>query len=198
MRPTIRRYKSHITRDGRQHTNEQGTWVRTIEFLKDWTPENPLFVPLYEDGGPSTEPSVVAVGSKEDDLYFGGSWRQNVDVRRSGLRSSIPIPFRALAKEAYKMLLEIDVDSHSVKVRTTLGSLSLLLNVRFSGLFPILRMITILSLNLTLLCYPGTTKTSTRTSRYGQKAVRAVPSMATTLHHVQDSIQHACWSMICR
>lgn len=89
-----------------------------MEFLKDWKLENPLFVPLYEDNGPLTEPSVVAVGSKE------GIWTISTSEDPGGKMWTSSGPdivaarrLRALAEEAFKILQETDIDSYSVKVR---------------------------------------------------------------------------------
>ncbi|KAF8443704.1 Nrap protein [Boletus edulis BED1] len=96
-------------------SKERG-FALVIEFLKEWKPENPIFVPLYEDNGPSIEPSVVAVSSKE------GVWTISTseDPRGKMWTSSGPDIVAAqrlcaLAKEAHKVLQENDVDPLSVK-----------------------------------------------------------------------------------
>ncbi|KAF8559467.1 Nrap protein [Imleria badia] len=96
-------------------SKERG-FALVIEFLKDWEPENPLFVPLYDDGNPQTEPSVVAVSSRE------GVWTISTAAdpggkmwTSSGPDSVAAHRLRALAKEAYKILQDTDVDSRSVK-----------------------------------------------------------------------------------
>lgn len=98
-------------------SKERG-FALALEFLKDWEPGHPLFVPLYEDNGPETEPSVIAVSSKE------GVWTISTVAdpggkmwTSSGPDSVAAHRLRALAKEAYKILQETDVDSRSVKVR---------------------------------------------------------------------------------
>ena len=98
-------------------SKERG-FALALEFLKDWEPGHPLFVPLYEDNGPETEPSVIAVSSKE------GVWTISTAAdpggkmwTSSGPDSVAAHRLRALAKEAYKILQETDVDSRSVKVR---------------------------------------------------------------------------------
>ena len=98
-------------------SKERG-FALALEFLKDWEPGHPLFVPLYEDNGPETEPSVIAVSSKE------GVWTISTVAdpggkmwTSSGPDSVAAHRLRALAKEAYKILQETDVDSRNVKVR---------------------------------------------------------------------------------
>lgn len=102
-------------------SKERG-FALVIEFLKDWKPENPLFVPLYdEDNGPSTEPSVVAVSSKEGVWTISTSEDPGGKMwTSSGPDSVAAHRLSALAKEAYKILQQNDVDSRSVKVRVAL------------------------------------------------------------------------------
>ena len=101
---------------GIPRSKERG-FALVIEFLKDWKPENPLFVPLYEDNSSPMEPSVVAVSSKE------GVWTISTSEDPGGKMWTSNGPdvvaahrLCALAKEAYKILQETDVDPHRVKV----------------------------------------------------------------------------------
>ncbi|KAH0828604.1 Nrap protein [Lanmaoa asiatica] len=94
-------------------SKERG-FALVIEFLKDWKPENPLFIPLYEDNSSLTEPSVVAVSSKE------GVWTISTSEDPGGKMWTSSGPdvvaahrLCALAKEAHKILQETDVDLHS-------------------------------------------------------------------------------------
>jgi len=96
-------------------SKERG-FALAIEFLKDWKPENPLFVPLYEDNSLLTEPSIVAVSSKE------GVWTISTSEDPGGKMWTSSGPdivaahrLCALAKEAYKILQDTDVDARSVK-----------------------------------------------------------------------------------
>lgn len=178
-------------------SKERG-FALVIEFLKDWKPENPLFVPLYEDNSLLTEPSVVAVSAKE------GVWTISTSEDPGGKMWTSSGPdivaahrLCALAKEAYKILQDADVDPHSVKVGVTFSWLSGLLTACCSAFSLMQQMTTILLLNSTLSCYPGTTKTSTQMSWYGQKVVWVMPPMATPCH-AQGLIQLACCSTICR
>ena len=177
-------------------SKERG-FALVIEFLQDWKPENPLFVPLYEDSSP-TEPSVVAVGSKE------GVWTISTSEDPGGKMWTSSGPdvvaarrLCALAKEADKIFQDPDVDPQSVQVGVIFYWFSWLLTTFCSG-FSLIRPMTTISLsNLTRQCYPGITKTSTGTSRYGRGVVRVMlpPTMAC---HVQGLIQPACCSRIYR
>ncbi|KAG9311330.1 Nrap protein [Chiua virens] len=96
-------------------SKERG-FALVIEFLKDWKPEIPLFVPLYEDSSPLTAPSVVAVSSKE------GVWTISTSQDLGGKMWTSSGPdtvaahrLCALAKEAYKILQEADIDAYSVQ-----------------------------------------------------------------------------------
>ena len=116
-------------------SKERG-FTLVIEFLKDWKPENPLFVPLYEEDGPSMEPSVVAVGSKE------GVWTISTSEDPSGKMWTSSGPdivaahrLCALAKEAYKILQEADIGSHGVKVSVAFQWFALVLTIPLQRLF---------------------------------------------------------------
>ncbi|KAG8221585.1 Nrap protein [Butyriboletus roseoflavus] len=100
---------------GIPRSKERG-FTLVIEFLKDWKPENLLFVPLYEDNSPPTEPSILAVSSKE------GVWTISSSEDPGGKMWTSSGPdvvaahrLCALAKEAYKILQETDVDPYNVK-----------------------------------------------------------------------------------
>lgn len=178
-------------------SKERG-FALVIEFLKQWKHENPLFVPLYEDDNPPAEPSVVAVSSRE------GVWTISTSEDPGGKMWTSSGPdivaahrLCALAKEAYKILQETDVDARSVKVGVALKWFSLVLTMSYSGFFLMQQTIMILLSNLTLPYSPGTTKTSMRMSWYGRRAAWVISPMATQCR-AQGSIQPACLSTICR
>lgn len=177
-------------------SKERG-FALVMEFLKNWKPENPLFVPLYEDNSPLTEPSVVAVSSKE------GVWTISTSEDPGGKMWTSSGPdivaahrLCALAKEAYKILQDTDVDPRSVKVRVAFKRFGSILTVFCSGFSLMQQTTTILLSSLTLLYCPGTTKTSTPMSWCGRKVVWVMSMVTRCL--AQGSIQLACCSTICR
>jgi U3 small nucleolar RNA-associated protein 22 len=177
-------------------SKERG-FALVMEFLKDWKPENPLFVPLYEDNSPLTEPSVVAVSSKE------GVWTISTSEDPGGKMWTSSGPdvvaahrLCALAKEAYKILQDTDVDPRSVKVRVGFKRFSLVLTVSCSGFSLMQQTTTILLSSSTLPYCPGTTKTSTLMSWCGRKVVWVMSTV--TRCRAQGLIQLACCPTICR
>ncbi|KIJ06206.1 hypothetical protein PAXINDRAFT_20590, partial [Paxillus involutus ATCC 200175] len=96
-------------------SKERG-FALVLEFLKEWKPEDPLFVPMYEDSGSLTKPSVVAVSSKS------GVWTISTSQDKSGRMWTSSGPdavaahrLRALAEEACKILQAADADPYDVK-----------------------------------------------------------------------------------
>ncbi|KAF9244276.1 Nrap protein [Melanogaster broomeanus] len=96
-------------------SKERG-FALVLEFLKEWKPEDFLFVPIYEDSGPLTRPSVIAVSSKQ------GIWTISTLEDESGRMWTSSGPdavaahrLRALAKEACKILQAADTDPFDVK-----------------------------------------------------------------------------------
>ncbi|KIK81853.1 hypothetical protein PAXRUDRAFT_832582 [Paxillus rubicundulus Ve08.2h10] len=96
-------------------SKERG-FALVLEFLKEWKPEDPLFVPMYEDNGSFTKPSVVAVSSKS------GVWTVSTSQDKSGRMWTSCGPdavaahrLRALAEEACKILQAADADPYGVK-----------------------------------------------------------------------------------
>ncbi|KIJ60730.1 hypothetical protein HYDPIDRAFT_31953 [Hydnomerulius pinastri MD-312] len=96
-------------------SKERG-FALVVEDLAGWSPEDPLFVPIYEDSGPLEKPSVVAVSSKQ------GVWTISTSEDKAGRMWTSSGPdavavhrLRALAKEACKILQEADTDPYDVK-----------------------------------------------------------------------------------
>ncbi|KAF9219296.1 Nrap protein [Gyrodon lividus] len=96
-------------------SKERG-FALVLEFLKEWKPEDPLFVPMYEDSEPLTETPVVAVSSKQ------GVWTISTSEDKSGRMWTSSGPdavaahrLRALAEEACKILRAADADPYDVK-----------------------------------------------------------------------------------
>lgn len=96
-------------------SKERG-FALVLEFLRDWKPEEPIFVPIYEKSTPSSEPTVVAVSSKQ------GVWTISTSEDKSGRMWTSGGPdiiaarrIRAIAKEACKILNGTDIDSLSVE-----------------------------------------------------------------------------------
>lgn len=124
-------------------SKERG-FALVIESLKEWKPEDPLFVPLYEDGSPLTEPSVVAVSSKE------GVWTISTSEDPGGKMWTSSGPdvvaahrLRALAKEACKIMQGAHIDPISIKVRVPFRRSGWLLITSRSGFSLMQRMTTI-------------------------------------------------------
>lgn len=96
-------------------SKERG-FAQVLEFLRDWKPEEPIFVPIYEDSAPSSEPTVVAVSSKQ------GVWTISTSEDNSGRMWTSSGPdaiaarrLRAIAREACKILHGTDIDSLDVE-----------------------------------------------------------------------------------
>ena len=125
-------------------SKERG-FALVIEFLRDWKPEHPLFVPLYEDSSPPTEPSVMAVSSKEGVWTISTSEDPGGKIwTSSGPDGVAAHRLCALAKEAYNILQDADVDLHSVQVRVAARWFDRLLTSSCSGFSRIQRTTTIL------------------------------------------------------
>ncbi|KAH7890378.1 Nrap protein [Phlebopus sp. FC_14] len=96
-------------------SKERG-FALVVQFLRDWKPEDPLFVPLYEDAGPAPKPSVMAVGSKQGVWTIATSEDAGGKIWTSNKPDAIAAHrLRALAKEACKIMQEADADPYDVK-----------------------------------------------------------------------------------
>ncbi|KAI6044517.1 Nrap protein [Pisolithus marmoratus] len=103
------------------NSKERG-FALVLQFLRDWKPEEPIFVPMYEDSTPSSKPAVVAVSSKH------GVWTISTSKDESGRMWTSNGPdviaarrIRAIAKEACKILHSPDTDSLDAEVRFPLS-----------------------------------------------------------------------------
>ncbi|KAI6169695.1 Nrap protein [Pisolithus thermaeus] len=100
---------------GIPRSKERG-FALVLEFLRDWKPEEPIFVPIYENGTPSSEPTVVAVSSKQGVWTISTSEDKNGRMWTSGGPDAIAARrIRAIAKEACKILHGTDIDSLNVE-----------------------------------------------------------------------------------
>ncbi|KAL4063702.1 Nrap protein [Scleroderma citrinum] len=96
-------------------SKERG-FALVVEFLRDWKPEDPIFVPMYEDTTSGSPPVVVAVSSKQ------GIWTISTSEDTSGRMWTSDGPdaiaarrLRALAKEACKILQDADTDPFDIE-----------------------------------------------------------------------------------
>lgn len=102
------------------HSKERG-FSLVIEFLGNWKWEEPLFIPLYEDDTPAPAPEIVAVSAKQ------GVWTLSTAEDRTGRMWTSHGPdlvaahrLRALAKEAIKIIQNVEADSDIKVGRQTL------------------------------------------------------------------------------
>ena len=97
-------------------SKERG-FALVVNFLRDWKPEDPIFVPIYESIMQGSPPTVVAVSSKQ------GVWTISTLEDTSGRMWTSDGPdavaarrLRGLAKEACKILQDADTNPVDIEV----------------------------------------------------------------------------------
>lgn len=115
-------------------SKERG-FALVVEFLRDWKPEDPIFVPIYEKMATGSPPTIVAVSSKH------GVWTISTSEDTSGRMWTSDGPdvvavrrLRALAIEACKILQDADTDPVDIEVRWCHHSVAVML-IPFQRLF---------------------------------------------------------------
>ncbi|KAG6335422.1 hypothetical protein ID866_3669 [Astraeus odoratus] len=96
-------------------SKERG-FALVVEFLRDRKPEDPMFVPMYEDDVLDPHPAVVAVSSKQGIWTIATSEDKNGRMWTSSGPDLIAVRrLRALAKGACKILQETDTNPLDVE-----------------------------------------------------------------------------------
>lgn len=117
-------------------SKERG-FALVVEFLRDWNFVEPIFVPMYEESGPVSQPAIVAVSSKQGvwtiataEDTSGRMWTSNGPDMMAALR------LRALAKEACKILQDANSLPSDIEVPLDLYLVIEIADVHPEAIFP--------------------------------------------------------------